>query len=95
MATLEDFSKEYANRLKKVERSRRVSELKKIKKEIDSLYYERTGKRLTEEDKDKICEGIKSEFISCMRSFSRGYGTLAESSNDEFVKLIEMILRGR
>ncbi len=95
MASLNELAKKYAEQLKRVNRSQYVSELNKIKQKIDELHYEGTFRSLTDEDKDKICEGIKSEFVSSMHSFSRhGYGTFAESSNDELIKLIDMILKG-
>lgn len=91
MATLNELAKRYAERLKTVDRNRCTSEFNEIKREIDELHYERTFKSLTNDDKAKIYEGIKSELASGMLGFSRG--TLAECANDELMELIDKTLR--
>ena len=91
MATINELAKKYAERLKTVDQNRCVSEFNEIKREIDELHYERTFKSLSDDDKAKIYEGIKSELAPSMRSFSRG--VLAECANDELMVLIDRVLR--
>lgn len=91
MATLNELAKRYAERLKTVDQRRCASEFNEIKREIDELHYERTFRSLTNDDKAKIYEGIKSELVSGMRGFSRS--TLAECANDELMELIDKVLR--
>lgn len=59
--SIQELINNYFQRLKKRKTS---TEIEAIKDEIDSLRYSESSKRLSDEDKLKIWEGIKEKFVS-------------------------------
>lgn len=73
-----------------------MSEARAVKREIDSLIYENTDKKLTEVHKQQIIEQVRNELGFPLRDLNERFAVNA--SNDDFTDMtdtIENILKGR
>ena len=93
MATFEEWAKIYAERLNALEKNQQVAEFRKIESEIEDLVYTGTSIKLSNEDKAKIYEGIKSKLRIKTVGFSLPGRAMFECANDELMVLIDSVIR--
>ena len=97
MATLNDFAKRYANRLKETPREQRIAVLRGVQSEINELVYSGTKEKISSSDKAGIYKSIKSELkewldIEAAYAAGAGHRVIAEHSNDSLIDLINAII---
>lgn len=97
MSTIDDFAKSYVQRIRIASRDQRIKELQQIVQEIDKLRYEASNEVISDSDKLKIFEQIKTEYSRSHFNDAFGWTTYS-ASNDNVEKLINTIiekLKGR
>lgn len=93
MATFEELAKIYAERLNASVKEQQVARFREIESEIDGLVYTGTREKLSNEDKAKIYEGIKSKLRIKTVGFSLPGRAMFECANDELMVLIDSVIR--
>lgn len=93
MATFEEWAKIYAERLNASVKEHQVAKFREIESEIEDLVYTGTGIKLSNEDKAKIYEGIKSKLRIKTVGFSLPGRAMFECANDELMVLIDSVIR--